>query len=132
MHRALHTLVLMGPPWYLGAAVANFVAARAFGGHTYACEGVIRMFGNLRQRAPTLAVVSVVKCPRLAIGLAVSIERWPELPGLQSRGGPRWLAAELPSSEKGRYRAKYSRMGKCRLRSRGYQFSDLALRSENW
>ena len=42
MHCALHTLVLMGPPWYLGAAVANFVAARALGDHTkpYACDGV--------------------------------------------------------------------------------------------
>jgi len=31
-------------------------------------------------------VASVVDCPRLGIGLAVSIETWPELPGVANAG----------------------------------------------
>ena len=39
----------------------------------------------MRQRAPTVPVAIVVDCPRLEIGLAVSIETWPELPGVKTR-----------------------------------------------
>ena len=37
---------------------------------------------GVRQRAPTVPVAIVVDCPRLKIGLAVSIETWPELLGV--------------------------------------------------
>ena len=39
----------------------------------------------MRQRAPTVPVAIVVDCPRLEIGLEVSIETWPELPGVATR-----------------------------------------------
>ena len=39
----------------------------------------------MRQCAPTVLVATVVDCPRLEIGLAASIETWPELPGVATR-----------------------------------------------
>ena len=42
---ALHAPVRAGPPWYLGAAVANYVAASAFGDYTH--TPVCRVFGKL-------------------------------------------------------------------------------------
>ena len=48
-------------------------------------EGCAACSENQWQRAPTLSVASVVECPRLATGLAMSIEASPELPGAFSK-----------------------------------------------
>ena len=88
---ALHALLPTGPPWYhLGAAAANYVCAsptaHAVGVGCAACSE------SQWQRAPTLSVASVVECPRLATGLAVSIEASPELLGVSPSAGPKTQA----------------------------------------
>ena len=58
-------------------------------------EGCAACSESQWKRAPTLSVASVVECPRLATGLAVSIEASPELPGAFSkkRSVPKMLAS---------------------------------------
>ena len=51
-------------------------------------EGCAACSESQWQRAPTLSVASVVECPRLATGLAVSIEASPELPGVSPKRRP--------------------------------------------
>ena len=56
-------------------------------------EGCAACSENQWQRAPTLSVASVVECPRLATGLAMSIEASPELPGAFSKNAASQNAA---------------------------------------
>ena len=51
-------------------------------------EGCAACSESQWQRAPTLSVASVVECPRLATGLAVSIEASPELLGVSPKRRP--------------------------------------------
>ena len=51
-------------------------------------EGCAACLESQWQRAPTLSVASVVECPRLATGLAVSIEASPELLGVSPKRRP--------------------------------------------
>ena len=99
MHCALHTLVLMGPPWCLGAAVANFVAARALGDHTkpYACDGV----RHARKLKAARTDAAGRKCGEMTAAgdWCRGVHR--ELPGINAAAGQNGLPADMPSSEKG-------------------------------
>ena len=64
-------------------------------------EGCAACSESQWKRAPTLSVASVVECPRLATGLAVSIEASPELLGVSPKRSPKTQAGAAAPRVKG-------------------------------